>query len=267
MSDWIGGLIEESLDQYWRNWALMAAAAPAGEVFESNALHYAIAGTSIALFNAAFVRRPLAAMDELEAAATEASAEFRRRKIPGVLTGPTSWLPAGTQDRLETLRFRRVHSFMGMRTARLNEPERPPREIDLREIDGDAAVEPMARINGAAYGMDRESWQQLLLPNFWRRPVRAYGAYEGGDPVAVGGVATAQNVCYVMWMATLPQARNRGYAEAIIRRAWEDSRQQDGAKVTALHATEMGRPVYGRLGYVAIAEFPAFGWQPPAAEL
>lgn len=259
MADWIEGIVAESVRQYSLNWAAMARSSARGEVLDTELLSCAIAGTTVPLFNLAMAKRPIQTPDAAAAAATEAISEFQQRGIPGVFTAPASWLPPGAPPAIEATGMHYLFSLMGMRTAHLNEPEQATR-AEVRLLSAEEAVEPLARVNGVSYGMAEDEWSQLLLPRFWQAGTRAYGVFENGEPVAVGAAATAEGVSYVMWMATLPQARRRGYAAAIMRRAWSDAQKLDGAKFTALHATAMGRPVYAGLGYVGVAEFPTFLW-------
>lgn len=259
MADWIEGLVAESVRQYWLNWAALARSSPAGAVVESAGMSLAISGTRLPLFNLAIATAPIRSAAGAGVLAAEAVREFESRALPGTLTAPASWLPPGSREAIHAAGMRYLFSLMGMRTARLNDPIRPARaEVVL--LSPEEAAPPLARVNGICYDMRQEEWSQLLMPGLWRSGPRAYGVFENGKPVAVGAAATAEGICYIMWVATLPEARRKGYAEAILRRAWSDAQTIDGAKFTVLHATAMGRPVYAALGYVAVAEFPTFLW-------
>ena len=59
-------------------------------------------------------------------------------------------------------------------------------------------------------------------------------------------------------MATLPEHRGRGYAESLLRHLDAFMRGSYGVKETVLHATEMGRPVYERLGFRVVDEFAGY---------
>lgn len=257
MPDWIETIIAESVGQYARHWAAMAATSGHGAVVETETLLLAIAGTAVPLFNLAIPKRPFRDAAACGAAALEAARAFAERRVPGSFTAPASWLPPGARAAVEAAGMPYRFSLMGMRTARLNDPRRPLR-VEVTELPPEEAAEPLARVNGLAYKMPEEEWRQLLLPRFWQSGPRAYAVFDQGEAAAVGAAATAEGVSYLMWMATLPQYRRRGYAEAILRRAWSDARQRDGAKCTVLHATAKGRPLYAALGYVAVAEFPTF---------
>ena len=52
------------------------------------------------------------------------------------------------------------------------------------------------------------------------------------------------------WVATAPEARGRGLASGLMRRALADGRER-GNDISTLQATKMGRPVYEGLGYRA----------------
>jgi ribosomal protein S18 acetylase RimI-like enzyme len=50
-------------------------------------------------------------------------------------------------------------------------------------------------------------------------------------------------------VATLPEHRRRGYAEAVVRHGLAEARREWGLERTVLHATEAGHPLYQRMGY------------------
>ena len=54
-------------------------------------------------------------------------------------------------------------------------------------------------------------------------------------------------------MATVPAARGRGLATALMAHALADARER-GRTTSTLQATDLGRPVYERLGYRSLGE-------------
>jgi len=265
VGDWIDQLIFESQQHFQEAWSRMAKAGPTPVVETRGEVDLAIAGVRLGLFNAAFPRGPLAGPNAVRQAASTAREAFAALGVPGLFTLPSSWLPAGGAAALAELGFRPELSNSGMRTARLEEPQRylgPPRAF---RIDPGVAAEWMARVNGLAYGMSPAEWESMVLPRLWMLPeVSSYAVEEGGEVAAVGAAILQNDCCYLMWMATRPEWRRRGMAEKIVRAAWDDARAS-GARLTALHATPAGRPVYSRLGYTRIADFPGFVWSPATA--
>jgi predicted acetyltransferase len=58
-------------------------------------------------------------------------------------------------------------------------------------------------------------------------------------------------------IATVEGARRRGYGTAMTVRVALDGRAA-GCDVAALQASEMGRPIYERLGYRTVVRYRAF---------
>jgi ribosomal protein S18 acetylase RimI-like enzyme len=54
--------------------------------------------------------------------------------------------------------------------------------------------------------------------------------------------------CGIYWVATLPEARGRGLATALMREALADAHER-GRRTSTLQATKLGAPVYERVGY------------------
>ncbi len=94
-----------------------------------------------------------------------------------------------------------------------------------------------------------------------REGVYAYLGYQDDHPVACASLWLAEGVGMVGWVASRPQARGRGLAEActiaVTNRAFEL-----GADVAALQASHMGEGLYERLGYEQIYEYRLLGAMP-----
>jgi GNAT superfamily N-acetyltransferase len=80
----------------------------------------------------------------------------------------------------------------------------------------------------------------------------------------VGGACCASfgRTGWIGALGVLPRARRRGIGEQLTRAAidWLESR---GAQTSLLYATQMGRPVYERVGFVAEARARAWRGTPP----
>ena len=74
-------------------------------------------------------------------------------------------------------------------------------------------------------------------------------ARAGGRPAAALSLALHDGDAYVWLVATAPEARGRGLASELLRRALRAARDEAGATTTTLEATAMGEGVYRRLGY------------------
>jgi len=78
--------------------------------------------------------------------------------------------------------------------------------------------------------------------------VRTFLATLGGRPVATALASVHAGVVGIYSVATVPEARGRGLGRAVTLAAMDEGASR-GATVAVLEASEMGRPVYERLGF------------------
>lgn len=121
----------------------------------------------------------------------------------------------------------------------------------------DVAKDTAGRVNDLAYGYERPKMAPAIaaLPD----AVLGYGA---DDSVAMAfdvGDDTA-----VWFVATLPQARRQGRAQAILRRLLLDARER-GRRTASLQASPAGRSLYERLGFRTVGALHLYEQQLPRA--
>ena len=92
-------------------------------------------------------------------------------------------------------------------------------------------------------------------------PVSYYLARLDGEPVAGAGLVLAAGVAGVIAVATLPAARGRGIGGAVTLATLLEARAR-GYYVGVLQASEMGYPVYARLGFTEQFRFHNYVWRP-----
>jgi GNAT superfamily N-acetyltransferase len=84
-----------------------------------------------------------------------------------------------------------------------------------------------------------------------------YVGYSDGQPVTSGlGIRTGRTIG-VYNIATIEPARRRGFGAAMTRRIVADG-AAGGCDVAILQATDMGYPVYERLGFRTVVEYDGF---------
>ena len=93
----------------------------------------------------------------------------------------------------------------------------------------------------------------LLVARVDGRPVSTSLGFVGGGAVGLYGVGT------------VPDARGRGYGSAVTLAAMDWGRAK-GADLAILHATELGEPVYRRLGFEAVCKIGQWLAKAPALE-
>ncbi|MCW2791384.1 MAG: family N-acetyltransferase [Nocardioides sp.] len=83
-----------------------------------------------------------------------------------------------------------------------------------------------------------------------------------GEAVASGSLWVTGTVGGLYNIATVERARGRGVGLAVTG-ALMDLAHERGCTEAILHATEQGRPVYERLGFVEVCATPQYVWLPP----
>lgn len=120
----------------------------------------------------------------------------------------------------------------------------PRRELDLAPAPGWGTV---GRLNDRAYGLERAL--EVALERLPRGDgVRPLVALADGTPVACAAVLVCDADAYLCFVAVAPEARGRGLASELVRRALATARH-DGATTSTLEASAMGRPIYAGMGY------------------
>src|SRR5262245_14386946 len=84
-----------------------------------------------------------------------------------------------------------------------------------------------------------------------------YVGYANGAPVASGLGWRTGRVVGVYAIATIPAARQRGYGAAMTARIMTDG-SASGCDVAALQASQLGRPIYERLGFKVDVRYVAY---------
>jgi ribosomal protein S18 acetylase RimI-like enzyme len=95
-----------------------------------------------------------------------------------------------------------------------------------------------------------------------RDGLEACVARDDGRAVGCALIYVVDGVGFVGWVASVPEARGRGFAAACT--AWVTNRAFDlGADVTSLQASPMGEALYRRLGYEELFSYTLMGAMPP----
>jgi GNAT superfamily N-acetyltransferase len=94
-------------------------------------------------------------------------------------------------------------------------------------------------------------------------PWRCYVGRLNGVPVACNMLFNGAGVASVFGVATVPEARGKGIGAAITLIAYEEARQL-GYRYGVLFATELGVPVYRRIGFREVgATISRYLWRAP----
>jgi GNAT superfamily N-acetyltransferase len=131
-------------------------------------------------------------------------------------------------------------------------------ELEIRRVADAAGIDAHRQAVTAGFGSDPAVALGTACPDLLDRPeCVVYVGYADGDVVSSGlGWRTGRTVG-IYSIATIKSARRRGYGAAMTARAVADG-VVAGCDVAALQASEMGRPIYERLGFRTVVRYVAY---------
>lgn len=150
----------------------------------------------------------------------------------------------------------------------LGDPQRPvappaPAGVELVPVDLTTTPEPFVATMLEGFGMPAEltdSFHQALGELPGERMVNVVAVVDG-EPAATATGWFSGAVVGIYNVATVERFRGRGVGAAVTAAVMDAGRER-GAAEAVLHATEAGRPVYERLGFVEVCTVPQFVWAP-----
>jgi ribosomal protein S18 acetylase RimI-like enzyme len=177
-----------------------------------------------------------AAYDEIAAAYTEIGAAW------------TVWVPSGDEQAREVLQQagHMLDATPAVMALELSGIERPaPDALDEWTAEGDPTE--VGPLNDRSYAFGTDSFTRALggLP---REGLITYLARVDGRPAGCLVILDQDGNADVEMVAVVPEARGHGIAGKLLAHALADAAER-GLETSTLVATNLGRPVYERLGY------------------
>ena len=137
-------------------------------------------------------------------------------------------------------------------------PQHAAPELDIRRVTDAAGIDVHCQVVTAGFGSDPAVALGTACVDLLDRPgCVVYVGYAGGDPVVSGLGWRSGRTIGVYSIATVESARRRGYGAAMTARVTADG-VATGCDVAALQASEMGRPIYERLGFRTVVRYAAY---------
>jgi GNAT superfamily N-acetyltransferase len=130
--------------------------------------------------------------------------------------------------------------------------------LDIRVIDDRGGLRDHAAVAAVGFELPEAMAIAFVGDELWIRPgVTVYVGYADGRPVASGlGVRSGRTIG-VFTIATVPDARGRGFGAAMTARVIADGAAA-GCDVATLQASSMGRPIYERMGFRLVQEYRVY---------
>ena len=133
-----------------------------------------------------------------------------------------------------------------------------PAELEIRRVTDATGIDVHCETLTAGFGSHPAVASGTTCLDLIGRPgCVVYVGYADGQPVVSGlGWRTGRTIG-VFSIATIESARRRGFGTAMTARVVRDG-VAAGCDVAALQASEMGRPIYERLGFRSVVTYVAY---------
>jgi GNAT superfamily N-acetyltransferase len=179
----------------------------------------------------------------------------------------SSTRPGDLGDTLERYGFKKVeekHPLMALNLEELEESAPMPEGLEIRKVVDDASLPVWSRVFLVGHGLERllESGSRLFQAVGVRndQPASKFLGFYNGVPVASSQVLYGGNVARLNFVSTMPEARGKGIGTAISL-ASLISAQERGYNVAVLTSTDMGYPIYRKLGFKEICNWDYYVYE------
>jgi ribosomal protein S18 acetylase RimI-like enzyme len=249
--------VQESNEMFISVWRLFANSYLDADITAHDGLVITWPDVPLFVYNNIFVTGQIHDTKLLEQRVSEAASIAQTKRQTGLITVCHDLLSGPARAEVDAILAQSGYvpqvRIMGMAGDLL--PLTAPGHAALHiERADDNGVVP-SDINCMAYGFPLQTGRESLPhTSLWKDAV-PYVGFEGDRAVTTATTIVSGNCLYVALVATVPDARRRGYAEAVVRHSLQKAHEATGLTRTILHATDAGRSVYERLGYRASAQF------------
>ena len=240
---------EETVEVLLEAWKLMVARFPGAEIEHARSVATMFAHLPLPFLNLSMPDRPLPDEQSLRAALTVIRKRAKSCPHGSLAALCEPWAPPEWERIATEEGFTLALNMTGMATNQLLPPRRPLPELEFRRVSDEPTARDLAMINGQAYGMSLDLFECMCNLYLWHPDTFGYVGYTAGQAVTCAAVLPVAGTIYVAFVATLPEAHGKGYAEAVMRHAIEQGRRAMGFTRMTLHASDMGRPVYLAMGF------------------
>jgi GNAT superfamily N-acetyltransferase len=130
--------------------------------------------------------------------------------------------------------------------------------LEIRRVRDAGGVDAHSQVVTDGFGSDPAVALGIACADLLDRPGCAlYVGYADGRPAVSGLGWRSGRTIGVYSIATVESARRRGYGAAMTARVMSDG-VAAGCDAAALQASEMGRPIYERLGFRTVVRYVAY---------
>lgn len=242
----LGRLADENLVGTW-----VGLGCHGGTVGGFGGCSFVVTGIPAAFFNGVFSAGPVADPDTVVGAALTFMAEH---PVPWLL-----WVRDGVDDELLAAGRRAGLTDAGgppaMALPIIDDIPAPPPELSIEVADEADSFAVFRDLSARGFEMPAEFVEMLIADSMIDDPAFAVAvASVAGVPASCAMVSVTGTTAGIYNVATPPEFRRRGYGAAATWAAIEVGAQR-GCDHAVLQASEMGAPVYRRMGFVDVGRY------------
>ena len=229
----------------------LADEAQTGEFRQFGPLTAACAGVPAPLFNRVFVF-DAAPIGELSAAVTWMS----ERDVPFWVT-VTEPVVEDVTNHFTDLDLVKAAEQPGMAMASLDEIPPPDSVADIAEVTDPDERDDFSTVTASAFEMPLDVVEQVDQAALAADDVSLFLGRVDGHPAASGLLIQSEHVAGVYSIGVVEEFRRQGIGEAM---SWEVLRtgREAGCQVGVLQSSEMGYPLYKRMGFETVVTYHHF---------
>lgn len=253
--------LETNMYEFYKAWGRT----PQAELWEDSDLIQVVTDMPFALLNGIF--RACLAPERVDAIIEATIARVASRRVPALWwTGPATQ-PADLGRHLGDHGF--VHSGdvpgMAVDLLTLDRDHPRPADVTIERVEDREMLRTWAQVGWVGTGFPETSHDEFaeLELSIGIQPKRSrlrYLGFKNGKPVATSAMVLHAGVAGVFAVATLTEFRRQGMGAAVTLAPLLDALEM-GYRVGTLQASEMGFPVYRRLGFQEICKFGTYRWE------
>ncbi|MDP3000677.1 MAG: GNAT family N-acetyltransferase [Bryobacterales bacterium] len=253
--------IERNLRRAMRAFSL---ASEGGEARDMPGVTLVSSGVDYSVFNSAMLSSPAPDSDGgLDRRAAVAAVHFSMRRIGWSfwlcedLLDPSTCRRAG--DILARCNLRRLTEAPGMLAEALEPPLRPLPWLDYRRVADYRTRGEFCHVTSIAFHLPFGIAQTIYgSARFWQGDYRGWIGYRDSQAVATAATLAAGGAIGLYSVATLPEHRRQGCAEAIARHALAQASAESGEGPYVLQSTPAGYALYEQMGYRTAGHFTIY---------
>jgi GNAT superfamily N-acetyltransferase len=239
-----------------------------GSVVELPGISIASLGVAFQMFNAAFLSAPVEHELALDERLRIARDYFSLRGMRWAFWICEDWIGSASVRRklsraCESAGLRLSSEMPGLAAERLAAPSRELPALEYRRVESEPTRNDFCALGASCFhvpiGWFAEVFNESITGD---HPFVCWVGYRDGEPVATAATISYQGVIGLYNVATAPESRRRGCAEAITRHAIAVAARQNGAARTVLQSTSGGLRLYQRIGFQPVTRILVYNSVP-----